>query len=250
MNCVFDIDGTICFDYMNLSEEGPQLLELLEEAGHRVMFASARPIRDMLPVLKDRYRNYTLIGGNGSIISQNDKIVDVCLFESELLKAIMVILEDESVVYLADGKWNFSYNGDGSHELMQYVNRGNLGENVPFESLDGVMKLIVLEAEDMNRVHDRLRDLPVSFYRHESTDTLDILAYKTSKYDALKRLGIEDYVAMGNDINDIEMIEHANPGIMINFNERLAPYADYQVDYDEHYLDSILEIIENHKRTA
>ncbi|AZK43908.1 HAD-IIB family hydrolase [Erysipelothrix piscisicarius] len=226
MNCVFDIDGTICFDYMNVSEEGTQLLEKLEEAGHHVMFASARPIRDMLPVLKERYRNYTLIGGNGSIISQNNQIVDVCLFEPTLLKSIMEVLEDESVVYLADGKWDFSYNGDG------------------------VMKLIVLEAEDMNRVHDRLSDLPVSFYRHESTDTLDILAFKTSKYDVLKRLGIDDYIAMGNDVNDIEMLDHANPGIMINFNERLAPYADYQVDYDEHYLNTILEIIENHKKTV
>lgn len=245
MNFVFDIDGTICFDYTDISEAGTMLLETLEKAGHTVMFASARPIRDMVPVLKERYRDYTLIGGNGSIISKNREIVDVCLFEQNLVDEIMTILRDEEVIYLADGQWDYSYNGDGSHELMQYVNKGGLGRNLPFEALQGVMKLIVLEATDMDRVQNRLKHLPVRFYRHETTDTLDILAYETSKYHALKRLGIDEYVAMGNDINDIEMLDHANPGIMINYNERLAPYADYQVDYDENYLANILDIINN-----
>ena len=44
----------------------------LRQANHNVIFASARPIRDLLPVIPE-FADDTLIGGNGSIISKMDK---------------------------------------------------------------------------------------------------------------------------------------------------------------------------------
>ena len=50
-------------------------LERLRNSGHQVIFASARPIRDMLPVISKKFHNYTMIGGNGSLILSNGKII-------------------------------------------------------------------------------------------------------------------------------------------------------------------------------
>lgn len=51
MNFVFDLDGTICFKGQPISEKILNSLEKLQMDRHDVIFASARPIRDMLPVI-------------------------------------------------------------------------------------------------------------------------------------------------------------------------------------------------------
>ncbi|EHS05533.1 HAD-IIB family hydrolase, partial [Staphylococcus lugdunensis] len=73
MNFVFDIDGTLCFDGQHIDNRIISRLKQLQSYGHQVIFASARPIRDLLPVIPD-FQNNTLIGGNGSIISTDNKI--------------------------------------------------------------------------------------------------------------------------------------------------------------------------------
>ena len=246
MKFVFDIDGTICFDYTDLSLEGSALLDLIEAQGHEVIFASARPIRDMIPVIKDKYKDHRLIGANGAMVSHQGEIVEACLFEKEQLKNIMSILEDDNAIFLADGTWDFHYNGDGSHELMDYVNKGKLGKNVPLTSLDGIMKIIVFEADDLDSVKTKLEALGLSTWQHPRTLTIDIVACHTNKYEALKRQGIDEYIAMGNDINDKEMLEHAKLAIMIDHHDDLVALVDHQVAYDENYLSNIKAIFKDY----
>jgi len=50
---VFDLDGTICFKGQPLSASITSALEDCLQHGHDVIFASARPIRDLLPVLPE-----------------------------------------------------------------------------------------------------------------------------------------------------------------------------------------------------
>ena len=72
MNFIFDIDGTICFDGNHIDQSIKNRLMQLNDENHKVIFASARPIRDLLPVIPE-FADYNLIGGNGSIISKTDK---------------------------------------------------------------------------------------------------------------------------------------------------------------------------------
>ena len=45
MKFVFDLDGTLCFDCKMISDPITQAIQRLEEKGHQIYFASARPIR-------------------------------------------------------------------------------------------------------------------------------------------------------------------------------------------------------------
>ncbi|WP_269448102.1 HAD family hydrolase [Lactococcus lactis] len=81
---VFDLDGTICFDGKMISSE---LIKLLTELSvkNQLVFASARPIRDMLPLLS-AFPEHFLIGGNGSIVRNNQEIEIVQpILESDFL---------------------------------------------------------------------------------------------------------------------------------------------------------------------
>ncbi|AOO98670.1 putative hydrolase [Staphylococcus aureus] len=69
MRFVFDIDGTLCFDGRLIDQTIIDTLLQLQHDGHELIFASARPIRDLLPVLPSVFHQHTLIGANGAMIS-------------------------------------------------------------------------------------------------------------------------------------------------------------------------------------
>ena len=74
MNFVFDIDGTLCFNGKTIDQAIVEALQKLLGDGHSITFASARPIRDLVPVLPEQFKGGKLVGGNGCFISENDFI--------------------------------------------------------------------------------------------------------------------------------------------------------------------------------
>ena len=59
MNFVFDIDGTTSFNGMVIEPAIEREIYALLQAGHRVVFASARPVRDILPMLSEDVRAHS-----------------------------------------------------------------------------------------------------------------------------------------------------------------------------------------------
>ncbi|KZT91292.1 putative hydrolase [Lactiplantibacillus plantarum] len=53
MNFVFDIDGTLSFDGRTIASPITRALTYLIREHHKVVFASARPIRDLLPIIPE-----------------------------------------------------------------------------------------------------------------------------------------------------------------------------------------------------
>ncbi|WJV29977.1 HAD hydrolase family protein [Rossellomorea sp. AcN35-11] len=96
MKFVFDLDGTICFKGEPLSKEICQALDACMEKGHEIIFASARPIRDLLPVLPKDYHGFRMIGGNGAFTYENEK-VNVHTFEEETVHRIKEIIEENQL---------------------------------------------------------------------------------------------------------------------------------------------------------
>lgn len=83
---VFDIDGTICFNGKFIESRLNQVIQQLNRQ-HDIIFASARPIRDLLPVVRD-YSNHWLIGGNGSIISKDGEIQTMAYIPNDLFERL------------------------------------------------------------------------------------------------------------------------------------------------------------------
>ncbi len=53
MRFVFDADGTLCFNGVKIDATIVKVLEQVKKSGHEIIFASARPIRDLLPVIRN-----------------------------------------------------------------------------------------------------------------------------------------------------------------------------------------------------
>ncbi len=61
MKFIFDIDGTICFKGNAVTKGIIHALDVCQSKGHEVIFASARPIRDLLPVLPNHMHHYSMM---------------------------------------------------------------------------------------------------------------------------------------------------------------------------------------------
>lgn len=224
---VFDLDGTVCFKGQPISRKILHSLSELTESGIEVIFASARPIRDMLPVIDEAFHHYTMIGGNGSLLSKEGKVIHSNSFSTDEMRDIKNLIKEYNATYLIDGHWDYAYTGPDTHPILQNLDPAKLAKMVSMDSLDSIVKILFLTSNNMDELSVKLSKLNVYVNTHANENVLDISPSGINKWSALKTLGIEEntYIAFGNDANDISMFEHALHTVMIGHHKHLAPFA-------------------------
>ncbi|BBH18678.1 hydrolase [Paenibacillus baekrokdamisoli] len=243
MNFVFDLDGTICFKGKPVTEKIGAALEMLQSKGHSIIFASARPIRDMLPVLDQRFHTYTMIGGNGSLISLNGELKYSTSFSGDQMTAITTLLNEFEAAYLIDGEWDYSYTGSQDHPILNNVDPARLAKMVPLHTHKSIVKVLILSAANMEELAERIAGLDVVVHKHKNENVLDISPKDIHKWEALRKLSIEsgNYIAFGNDANDMTMFMNAKHSVMIGHHEELAKHATESISLGENIEDRIVE---------
>ncbi|KQL33661.1 HAD-IIB family hydrolase [Psychrobacillus sp. FJAT-21963] len=253
MKLVFDLDGTVCFKGQPISNRILLSLSQLREAGIEVIFASARPIRDMLPVIDEAFHHYTMIGGNGSLISKGGKVIKSNSFSTNEINEIKNLINQYNATYLIDGDWDYAYTGPDTHPILQNLDPAKLATKVSLESLDSVVKVLLLTSNSMDELAEKLSKLNVYVNKHSKENVLDISPSGINKWSALKTLGIKEntYIAFGNDANDISMFENALHTVMIGYHEDLAPFAKETIslsgDYEQEIAEKILTLSKEYR---
>ena len=230
MNIVFDLDGTICFGGRPVEAPIIHAISELQRAGHTVYFASARPIRDMLPVLPEPFHQGTLIGGNGALIARGGTLIHREPFPKETIEALAALVETHEATYLADSEWNFSYTGPTDHPIRASVDPDGVATCVALEELEPVVKFLLLTYEEEDVLVSALDALDLVVNRHDHEAVIDMSPAGVTKWTALARLGVKEgtYVAFGNDANDVDLFRHAQRGVIVGSNRTLLPYASEQ----------------------
>jgi len=238
MKFVFDLDGTICFQGKPLSQVIIEALDELILNGHEVIFASARPIRDMLPILPEHIHTYPMIGGNGAIIANNRNIISTVHFEDDVKNSILSIISFYNLEYLIDGEWDYSYTGSAKHPIKRNVDPQMRAKNLPLAAISKVIKIVLLEMTHPDLVLEKLLALPIVVHKHGNENILDISPRGIDKWSGLQKLGLEEhsYIAFGNDANDISMFQHAYKSIMIGNHQELLNMASEQLQADENLI--------------
>ncbi|WP_209977206.1 HAD-IIB family hydrolase [Paenibacillus eucommiae] len=242
MKFVFDLDGTICFHGQPVSETLLKCFEDLVNENHEIIFASARPIRDMLPVIHQRFHKYSLIGGNGSLVSTYGSITHIESFHNAQVLKVLQFIEEHQATYLIDSDWDYSYTGPLDHHILKNVDASKLAKQVPIESLMSVVKILILTANDMENLAEKITNLGVVIHRHRNENVLDISPQNIHKWNALKQLGVKEkqFIAFGNDANDIPMFKKAQHTVMIGHHDDLAQYATETIPLEGNYEEKIV----------
>lgn len=249
MNFVFDLDGTICFQGKPVSEPILSCLERIRTLGHHVIFATARPIRDALPILPERFHTYPIIGGNGSLLYEQGNLVNSNHFTNYQMTNIKKLIQKYHATYLIDGEWDYAYTGSEQHPILQRVDPHRLAKKVELQNLEYIIKALILTASDFAAFYQELNALGVVIHQHKNENVLDISPKNVHKWSALQALGIQDYIAFGNDANDITMFQHAKHSVMIGYHEELATYASESIAVEEEKIvEKVYELVEIHDR--
>lgn len=223
---IFDLDGTICFDGRTIAEE---VLRALRDLSRRtaVGFASARPIRDMLPLLPSEFHEATLIGGNGSFVRHEGRLT-VATIPDRSRSVIDEFIEVRRIGALIDGHWDYAFSGDESHHIFRQLDSGGLARNVPRAELVAYTKVVLFTTG--SEVVEALREEGLSVHVHPAEGLIDISPERTTKHEALVRVGIagEPYIAFGNDTNDVQMLRNAATSYCVGGHPELG-FADHHL---------------------
>ncbi|MFE5738511.1 HAD hydrolase family protein [Streptomyces celluloflavus] len=229
---VFDIDGTLCFDGRTIDEGILAALGECERAGHHLVFASARPVRDLLPVLNGAFASATLIGGNGSLVSVSGQVRARAAFDPAGLRALLEAAGRYEATYLADGPWDYAYTGPVDHPIRSRVDQGDLARRVDLTDLPEVVKFLVVGASDMAELAETGRRLGLTVNHHLDEAIIDFAPGSTTKWEALASMEIREYVAFGNDINDFDLLRNAERAVRVGAHPSLDDVAQVTVAAD------------------
>lgn len=227
---MFDVDGTICFDGQTIEPDILDALRLLRTCA-RLVFASARPIRDLLPVLPADLHECTLLGGNGAFVRDHGAI-DVIGIAPESRVALDELIDRRGLRVLIDGDWNYHFTGDPAHRIHRQVDAGHLARNVARDEIPTYSKVVLFTTDP--EVLEELRCLGLSWHEHGAEGLVDIAPVGITKHAALARIGVADgsYIAFGNDSNDVTMLRGAAVGYCVGDHEALA-FADHHIERGE-----------------
>ncbi len=215
---VFDLDGTIVVNGAPISAAIAQQLESLATA-HQVIFASARPIRDMLPLLPQSLHHCMMVGCNGSMAWQQGEFLFSHCFEAHQVISILEHLSQSAIPYVLDGKWHYAISTT-PNAFHQYIADLSQAPVSAAEIIaEGVSKILVLESTARAELERLLSEQQINFslHHHKSDNIFDITPQETNKYLALKKLGIDfnTTYAFGNDANDFVLLRNAQVAVFL-----------------------------------
>ncbi|MFJ6209063.1 HAD-IIB family hydrolase [Lysinibacillus sp. NPDC092081] len=244
MKFVFDLDGTICFKGQPISEGIISALEACLENGHEIIFASARPIRDLLPVLPETMRKFPMVGGNGAFVAQNGETVEVTAFAAEIVEEVQNIISAFQLPYLVDGDWDYAYTGSETHPIYQNLDPLKLAKNVPFHELKDIVKIVLFPGEQHKEILAELQRLPISLYEHSAENIVDMSPNGIDKWNGIMKLGIAEgeFTAFGNDANDASMFVKAKESVCVG-EHKVRELASVQVPSDEAAVIEMLNVL-------
>jgi len=245
MNFVFDLDGTICFDGLTISEEISSALQELVEQGHQLHFASARPIRDILPVLPPALQSCNMVGANGALASKGREILSVQSFDDIERDLLISCLRTYQTTYMADSIWDYSFTDEESHPLFPLVDVDKTTENMPISRLDPLVKVLILSTTNIYELQEFLDVLDVSLTQHQGSNAIDVSPKGVNKWSGLKKFELppKSFVAFGNDLNDRLFLQNAQQAVLIGSHPELLPHFTDSIPLVGDYKKAISEKI-------
>ncbi|KRN01546.1 HAD superfamily hydrolase [Levilactobacillus senmaizukei DSM 21775 = NBRC 103853] len=227
MNYVFDVDGTLSFNGTRIEPDIIASIKELERMGNQIIFASARPIRDLVPIIP-AFQHNLLIGGNGAIVSKADAIEVMSPISDNDFNYLKRLMKTYNLEHIVDGKWNYSAQVSSENTIIRQLDPDGLAKNIPIEGISNPIKVILLGIDEqrMSLITNMIRaNTELELVEHVGERNLDMTAKGINKSRTLDLLGIDQYIAFGNDMNDIKMLSGAIKSFWVKSKPDLSAQA-------------------------
>lgn len=235
---LLDIDGTLLNSKKELPESAKQALQQARENGHDLAIATGRAPFMITDLLKELNID-TYITFNGQYIVNKGELVHTEALDSHTLSEIVEFAErrDHPLVFMNGEKMisSIDYHPDIDESLK------TLKFPHPITELDFHLNneiyqaLVFCEKEDEPQYHETFKNMQFVRWHRVSCD---ILPQGRSKASGIEKLilktghTIEDTIAFGDGLNDLQMMESAGFSVaMDNGHEETKKRASYITDH-------------------
>lgn len=243
-----DIDDTILAKDGSLPEANHRALESLHRRGIPVVFSSGRATvsvravaRRIITLADDEY----IIGFNGAkvVTAQSEKVLFQQLLPVEVIEEVTSYARDNKLLIQGYDAEQFIVEADDPRCKEYAADTGmnyRVVERIAGALPEGSAKLLIIDDHERLVAHKEELDKrskgrwDVTFSKPKY---LEIVSPGISKGEALRRLAehleipIESTVAVGDSLNDREMLQAAGLGVAVaNAREELKAVADVVLD--------------------
>lgn len=237
MKIVFDLDGTLSFDHQTIDEDILEVLRKASDYGHEVVFASARSYRDCLGLLGEDLRQNLVIGLNGGLAYQEGKLVFEDSLDSSSYKEVLSWCKRHNLPFFVDDVFDYSGQILEKIPFIASVDPLKQAQQKPLDQLTDPIKVVIYMGnhedilDDTQRFLQGFDQLEVSYHAHEKC--LYINPQGRHKASTIEELCGADFIAFGNDQNDIEMFEKSLYAVQVGDFPALKSHADDRVPSQE-----------------
>lgn len=246
-----DLDGTLLNSDHEISYENQKALEALKEKGVSVVFASGRMYKAIKRITKAVAPCGIIVACNGGYIvdEKHQKVISESHFHYESSLAIIDVLESMALshhFYTGDTVYAMHHGNSTLFSSMQgfldelkirLIAHSPLGQYIHQGVKPHKFGVLLDEGTDVEALVLKLSAIPGIDCFKSAAKLLDIMPKGVNKGFALDcvadylGLSAEDFVACGDQENDIEMIQKAGMGISASGSiVALQKVADRQLD--------------------
>lgn len=226
-----DLDGTVLDSRRRLPEQVARAVAGARERGIEVVLCSGRMVCSVEPYWRRLGLRTPIVGYNGAYARRPDTS-EVVFYEPVSLPLTLEVVRLARrrglhvQTYIDDELWVAERNDYVRRYESTYGVRARVvGDLAEALTRPSTKVLLVVEPGEVNRVYDELRDryrgrLFVTQSEDIHVELLNRRANKAAALEAVaRRLGVarEETVAVGDGINDIEMVRWAGVGVAVGW---------------------------------
>lgn len=245
----FDVDGTLYNSAKQLPASAKEALLKARRNGYTLAIATGRaPF--MIQTLLEELEIDTYVTFNGQYVVHNGEVVYANGIERNVLSQIIAFGEarNEPVVFLDDKQMIASIGGNDKVEASLHT------LNYPYPTLDSsyymqhnvYQTLIFMEEEDEALYREAFPDVQFVRWHQYSCDILPKGGSKAAGIEKLlakMNLAMDDAIAFGDGLNDVEMLQAVGTSVaMGNGHEKAKAVATYIAEHvDEDGLAKVMQ---------
>lgn len=227
MNVVFDLDGTITFDGKKIEERIVSAIRGLKKAKHEIIFASARPYRDIVPLLPPDLRRSYIIGLNGAMVFHKETLLEYREIEKEIYQKIIKFVEEKNLPFFIDDVFDYGVHQREKVIFFKFVDVLKVAKERKLYEINHPLKAVIFVRDkalirELTQIADEEKS---NIMYHEGEGILYINPKHTSKGVVVESM-FQDFICFGNDKNDIELFKKASYSVMVGDYEPLREFSD------------------------
>lgn len=250
-----DIDGTLLNSHHQLTDEVKAALKKAEEKGVKIVLCTGRPLTGV----QDLIEELDLFGENDYVVTYNGSLIQKTKTK-EIVSKFELTYDDYLAIDTLARKLNVHLHTEtadtmytSNRDISRYTVLESYLVNMPLkfrtqDEMNAELNILKMMMIDEPEILERIQPLiPAEFYEQytivkSAPYFLEFLNKKVNKGAAVKRLAEQlniqpsEVMALGDNENDLPMIEYAGIGIaMANATENVKKAASFiTTSNDEH----------------